>query len=218
MTERRRCGTLRHMAIDVVPSPRERRMVKTRRAIIDAARELIDEHGYDHTTIDQIADRADIAPRTFFRYFPSKEALVYAEFDELRQNLAEMLWARPVTEAPLRSIVHTLADYADMIEANHERLSWGFKIAEEHPQLNYEVSTLKADTMAQLTGFLAERLGVDAAVDPRPGGWSVAVMGLFGASMSCMFKTENPPSTSARETFLALLADTGAALKGAVPR
>jgi AcrR family transcriptional regulator len=200
------------------PSPRERRMVKTRRAILDAARSLIDEQGYDHTTIDQIADRADIAPRTFFRYFPSKEALVFAEFDEMRQNLWAILEARPAAEPPLRALVHTLAAYADLIEANHERLAWGFRVADDHPQLNYEVSALKAESINQLTGFIAGRLGVDPAEDPRPAGWAVAMMGLFGATMSTVFHVDARPGRSPRATFLELVAETGGAFKAAVPR
>src|SRR5262245_6895498 len=77
------------------PSPRARRVAKTRRAIVDAARDLFEEQGYDRTTIDQIADRADIAARTFFRYFPSKEALCFAEMSDLRNELFDGLQERP---------------------------------------------------------------------------------------------------------------------------
>ncbi|MBI2705514.1 MAG: TetR family transcriptional regulator [Actinobacteria bacterium] len=199
-------------------SPRARRVAKTRRAIIDAARALIDEQGYDHTTIDQIADRADIAPRTFFRYFSSKEALVFAEFDELRTGLWTMLDARPAKEPPLRSLVTVMADYADQVEANRERLAWGFRIAEEHPSLTYEVSALKADTIERITAFLASRLAVDPENDPRPHGWAVATMGLFSAAMSTIFRPGASDSRSARKTFLALVGETGAALKTALPR
>ncbi len=52
-------------------------------AIEDAAWELFAEQGYDETSINDIAERANVAPRTFFRYFPTKEAVMYPEFDEL---------------------------------------------------------------------------------------------------------------------------------------
>lgn len=199
---------------DTKLSPRARRVAKTRRSIIDAARELIDDQGYDQTTIDQIADRADIAPRTFFRYFPSKEALIFAEFDELRNGIWPMLEQRPDREPPLRSLVTVLADYADLIDANRERLTWGFHIAREHPGLTYEVNALKADTIDRLAAFLAGRLGVDAEADPRPHAWAVATMGLFGATMSTVFNdVTDAPKTSPRETFLTLVGETSSAMK-----
>lgn len=205
-------------ASDTKLSPRARRVAKTRRAIIEAARDLIDEQGYAHTTIDQIADRADIAPRTFFRYFPTKEALVFAEFDELRQALWPMLDLRPENEPPLRSLVAVLADHADVVEADHERLAWGFRIAAEHESLTYAVTELKADTLDRVTAFLAARLDVDPDVDPRPQAWAMTMMGLFSASLSTVFKPDHASKRTARETFLDLVGETGLALKRALPR
>ena len=72
------------------PNRRERRILETRRAIVDAARELFERHGFVETTVDQIAEAADVAPRTFFRYFPTKEMLLFAtseEYFNLRTHL-----------------------------------------------------------------------------------------------------------------------------------
>lgn len=66
------------------PGLRERKKAKTRRAIEDAAIRLVTEQGYDNTTIDQIAEAAEISPSTFFRYFPTKEdAVVTDDYDPL---------------------------------------------------------------------------------------------------------------------------------------
>lgn len=66
---------------DVNESPglRERKNARTREAIERAAAELALEQGYDHTTVDQIAARADVAPRTVYVRYPTKEAILFNE-------------------------------------------------------------------------------------------------------------------------------------------
>jgi AcrR family transcriptional regulator len=58
---------------------RERKKLRTRATIRDQAMRLFAEKGYGETTIEQIAEAADISPSTFFRYFPSKEQLVLVD-------------------------------------------------------------------------------------------------------------------------------------------
>jgi AcrR family transcriptional regulator len=202
---------------DTSLTPRARRLAKTRRAIVDAARDLIDDQGYDRTTIEQIADRADIAPRTFFRYFPSKESLLFADLEDIRAQIWSRLDERPEREAPLRSLVTVLAEYGDAIEQDHERLSWGFRVARDHPGLAPEVDALRAETIDRLAAFVARRLGVEVDVDPRPRGWAVTVMGLFSAVMSAVFVPKDATTTrldvSPRAMFLALVDQTGLALR-----
>jgi AcrR family transcriptional regulator len=75
---------------------RERKRTKTRFMIQTEALRLFSEKGYARTTVEEIADAAAISPRTFFRYFPTKEDVVmWDEFDPLTEELVE---ARPADE------------------------------------------------------------------------------------------------------------------------
>jgi AcrR family transcriptional regulator len=70
---------------------RDRKKQRTREQIIEAAMGLFAERGYQATTIADIAAAADVAPRTFFSYFPSKEAVVFHNIDRDLDSLASAL-------------------------------------------------------------------------------------------------------------------------------
>jgi AcrR family transcriptional regulator len=74
---------------------RERKKRKTRDTIIKVALELFAERGYEQTTIAEIADAAEVSPRTIFAYFPSKEDIVFCDLPESQERLAKALRERP---------------------------------------------------------------------------------------------------------------------------
>ncbi|MER7497149.1 TetR family transcriptional regulator [Streptomyces pharetrae] len=85
---------------------RERKKIKTREAIRAATYALIEEQGYEATTIEQIADRAEVSASTVFRYFPTKEDIVLT--DEYDPLLLAELRERPADEPWLESLRYVL--------------------------------------------------------------------------------------------------------------
>ena len=74
----------------ITPGLRERKNQRTREAIVRAALELSDQQGFEKTTVAQIADRADVSPRTVHAWFPFKEDIVLSGAD-LRVDLLETI-------------------------------------------------------------------------------------------------------------------------------
>ena len=83
---------------------RERKKQRTREQIVDAAYRLFAERGFQATTVADIAAAADIAPRTFFAYFPSKEAVVFHDFDRLFASLEDAIQSRPDGETAIDAL------------------------------------------------------------------------------------------------------------------
>ena len=194
------------------PNRRERRIIETRRAIVESARELFERNGYTETTVDQIAEAADVAPRTFFRYFPTKEMLLFADFDEVRAAMLERLEASPADEDPLVSLGRELRIMAESVHAQRDELVWGFRMCIDQGLTGlFERTQVKEQTNQRIARFIAERLGVDPETDPRPLTWAMTVMTVFGNALKSRVHNDEPDVPPV-ESFEELLASTAAAL------
>src|SRR5712692_1119262 len=99
-----------------MPGLRERHMDRTRAAIVDAALALFQEQGFTETTVDAIAERADVGRRTFFRYFPAKESVLFHDIDSQIQATLDSLAARPADDlATGAAVAAILAAYGSAV-------------------------------------------------------------------------------------------------------
>jgi AcrR family transcriptional regulator len=88
----------------IVVGLRERKKARTREALHDAAMSLFSDQGFDGTTVEEIAAACEMSPRTFFRYFPTKEDVLFGDFEQRSTALVETLAAQPVDLTPLAAI------------------------------------------------------------------------------------------------------------------
>ncbi|AZQ37055.1 TetR family transcriptional regulator [Streptomyces cyaneochromogenes] len=140
---------------------RERKKIKTRMAIREATYALIKEQGYDATTIEQIAERAEVSPSTVFRYFPTKEDIVLT--DEYDPLMLEELRARPATESWLDSVRYVLHRSMDALLAEDpEAVRVRAHLAVQIPAVRARMIESMSATGLLLRGAIAERHGLDA--------------------------------------------------------
>lgn len=139
---------------------RQRKKRQTRETIVRAAMELFAERGFDATTLADIAAAADIAPRTFFGYFASKEAVVFHDFDAELESFAERLRARPPGETAFDAlrewIISRLADHALDSAAHRRRRA----LIRDTPALQAE----ERSNLARFEELLAEGVASDLGV------------------------------------------------------
>ena len=92
---------------------RERKKAHTKALLQETALKLFREKGFSATSVDEIAAAADVSRSTFFRYFGSKEAVLFGDFEETGGLLTDLLEARPVEEAPIQAFEEALLEVSD---------------------------------------------------------------------------------------------------------
>lgn len=160
------------------PGLRERKKIKTREAIRAATFGLIKEQGYDATTIEQIADRAEVSPSTVFRYFPAKEDIVLA--DEYDPLTVEGLRSRPADEPWIESVRHIMQKaLALSVQEDPEVMRLRAHLGARVPAVRSRMFESMSETAQPLRAAIAERFGLDpASLEVR-----VYAMSLIGGLM-----------------------------------
>jgi AcrR family transcriptional regulator len=130
--------------------------------LIDAAIELCDRQGFDRTTVDQIAAIAEVSPRTFSRYFATKEAIALALVDEVLDRAAAELSRQPADIGHLDALLHAYVAMANATkvappgELTTERLMCIARIVVSSPTLRQAALEYRANA---IDAALAKRMG-----------------------------------------------------------
>jgi AcrR family transcriptional regulator len=104
-------------------SPRDEHANRNRNALLDAALNLFSANGYDETTTDQIAESAGLSPRTFFRYFPTKESvLFFGEYDFI-DAVSGVYLAQPEGASDFEAMANSFALLAPGLKRIRKRIA-----------------------------------------------------------------------------------------------
>ncbi|MEB3984377.1 TetR family transcriptional regulator [Mycobacterium sp. 663a-19] len=160
---------------------RERKKIKTRQAIRRAAFRLIEQNGYAATTVEQIAEAAEVSPSTFFRYFGSKESLLLA--DDLDPLILAAFEAQPpdlsLIQAFRKAYQAVMADLpADQQEFESTRQRLMFSIPELKAAM-YDEYYRTVNVMAEAVSRRIGRPASDFEVRVFVGALTGAMMAAF---------------------------------------
>ena len=170
------------LAADARPlTPRERRRVRTMREIQGEALRLFAANGYDQTTIEQVADAADISPRTFFRYFPTKEDVVL--WDEYDATIPGLIEGRPNDE-PAGETMRVITRHAiqGLYEHDPERLIARYRLLFGVPAVRARFLEFARSGVEQLNALFAARRGL-ASDDLKLQLTAAAIVDAAGAAL-----------------------------------
>jgi AcrR family transcriptional regulator len=147
---------------------RDRRKEETRQLLEETARRLFSKQGFRATSIDQIATEAGVSRTTYFRYFDSKEAVIFASQDQMTEVFWKQLEERPPEENALRAFEEAFVAFARTSEANPAQKQrslevWALYAA--NPELRARLAETTQRRVGELAKVMARREGLD---EPAP--------------------------------------------------
>lgn len=151
-----------------------RRRSTTQDHITDVALDLFASRGFDEVSVDDVAHAAGIARRTLFRYYSSKNAIPWGDFDahlDLMRHLLDEVPPDVPVDAALRSVLLAFNSFDEAETARHRQR---MRVILETDALQAHSMTMYAGWRAVVAAFVARRLGVQPAeLVPQTTAWTV---------------------------------------------
>lgn len=155
-------GTDQHVSAEPHTRAVGRKRITTMTHISEVAIDLFSKQGFDDTSVDDIATAAGIARRTVFRYYPSKNAIAWGDFDIYLDELRSLLDAIPddlsIADALQRALIEFNSVPGTELPRHRRRMSLLLEI----PALQAHSMLMYAEWRQVIAEFCARRLGVDA--------------------------------------------------------
>jgi AcrR family transcriptional regulator len=168
-------------------SLRERKRARTRQAIVDAAVDLFERHGYERTTVAEIAAAAEIGSRTFFSYFASKEEVLFPQVDARVRATVDAIAGRRPGEGPADVLLRALrqaSEEGDDLTGRTARLR--LRLIREVPAVHGRGLQLQAAAQREIGRHLAaafpgelDEVSATALAGALTGAVSAALMVIF---------------------------------------
>jgi AcrR family transcriptional regulator len=165
-------------------SLRERKKARTREQLVEAALRLFTQRGYEATTIDEVVDAVEVSPRTFFRYFQSKEDVLVAWVDEFSDRVRHALAAAPPDEDPYTALRNALTDAVAIYDTKRTHFIALERFIARTPAVRAQKLEKLGRCSQIMIDVLAQRLGVDAQRELAPRLLAHCAIGILGASVN----------------------------------
>ena len=190
--------------IEKILGRRERKKQQTRDALEATAWRLFQRKGYDETTVEDITDAVDVSPRTFFRYFDSKEAVLFGDWRSDVERVSDMILSRPADEPSLVALFNAAQELTDLNSANQAQMLLRKKLAQTSKKIgDYERNVIMPELEGSVARALAQRLDVDPETDLRPNLYAAVAVGALNAARKIWLATDGrtPMSELLRQAF-----------------
>jgi AcrR family transcriptional regulator len=146
---------------------RERKKLQTRQALLAAATSLFEARGYEHVTVAEIADAANISVKTFFTYFRSKEDLAFADDRRLLEQILEAVRSRAEGTSPADAVGELLVELLAEGKEGLEGLEGYHRMVDDSLALRSRLLRMWEAYEDELTALLVSELGSQIDGPPR---------------------------------------------------
>ncbi|RKT54682.1 TetR/AcrR family transcriptional regulator [Saccharothrix australiensis] len=171
--------------------------------MVAAAMDLFAEHGFEQTTAVDIAERAGVTERTFFRHFTDKREVVFSEDEALQQAMSDAILTAPTGLSPLDAALTGVVAAGGLLADRRDRAVRRSRIVAAHPSLR-ERELLK---FAAMVDTMAGALHVRGVAEPTAGLAAHSAVTVFRVACARWVSAEEPPGLLAR------IAEAGEALR-----
>jgi TetR/AcrR family transcriptional regulator, regulator of mycofactocin system len=151
-----------------------RKRSTTQDHIANIALDLFAERGFDEVSVDDVARAAGISRRTMFRYYASKNAIPWGDFDAHLDHMRDLLQLVPADATTSSALRSTLLAFNSFDEAETARHRQRMRVILETAALQAHSMTMYAGWRAVIAAFVARRLGIDASdLVPQTTAWTM---------------------------------------------